>query len=70
MADNPSKAITTSVGQFLGPANRMLLIPQTIWEWIREPTADHFDFGFRIVKEIIECGAKRAVVPYKPKFVD
>ena len=45
-------------------SNRPLLI--TIWEWMHSPTRDNYNFGHKIVEEIINCGGIRAVLPYKP----
>ena len=49
-------------------SNRVLLIPNTIWEWMKHPTKDDYSFGHKIVEEIKNSGGTRAVHPYTPKF--
>ena len=50
-------------------SNRILLIPNTIWEWMKHPTMDDFTLGHRIIAEINSSGGTRAVAPYTPKFI-
>ena len=68
VTDDLSKANKTTLPGFMGDNNRILLIPNTIWEWMRRPTRDDYTLGHRIVAEINNCGGTRAVAPYTPKF--
>ena len=68
VADDLSKANISTLGEFMTESNRPLLIPNTIWEWMHSPTRDDYNFGHKIVEEIISCGGTRAVLPYKPNF--
>ena len=53
----------------MGQSNRLLLVPNAIWEWMRHPKPDDYALGHRIVAELNSCGGTRAVAPYTPKFV-
>ena len=68
VTDDLSKANTSTLEGFMKSSNRILLIPNTIWEWMRHPTMDDYSLGHRIVAEINNCGGSRAVAPYTPKF--
>ena len=39
VADDLSKANKSTLAGFMGNSNRVLLIPNTIWEWMRHPWA-------------------------------
>ena len=69
VTDDLSKARKTSLQGFMGQSNRLLLIPNTIWEWMRHPRPDDYALGHRIVAEMNSCGATRAVAPYNPRFI-
>ena len=68
VADDLSKADTTTLGGFMKNSNRALLIPNTIWECMKHPTKDNYTFGHKIVEEIKNSCGTRAVQPYIPKF--
>ena len=68
MADDLSKADTSTLGGFRKNSNRALLIPNTIWEWMKHPTKDDYTFRHKIVEEIKNSGGTRAVHPYIPKL--
>ena len=68
VADDLSKADTSTLKGFMKNSNRILLIPNTIWEWMKHPTMDYYSFGHKIVEEINNSGDTRAVHPYTPKF--
>ena len=68
VTDDLSKANTSTLEGFMKNSNRILLIPNTIWEWMRHPTMDDYSFGHKIVAEINNSGGTRAVAPYTPKF--
>ena len=69
VADDLSKANKSTLPGFMGRSNRVLLIPQTIWDWMKHPTMDDYSLGHRIIAEINSCGGTRAVAPYTPKFI-
>jgi hypothetical protein len=69
VADDLLKARKTSLQGFMRQSNRLLLIPNAIWEWMRHPKPDDYALGHRIVAEINSCGGTRAVAPFTPKFV-
>ena len=68
VTDDLSKAVKTTLPGFMGSSNRLLLIPNTIWEWMSRPTLDDYSLGHRIVAEINSCGGTRGVAPYAPRF--
>ena len=68
VADDLSKADTSTLEGIMNSSNRILLIPNTIWEWMRHPTMDDYSFGRKIVADINNSGGTRAVAPYTPKF--
>ena len=68
VTDDLLKANKSTLAGFLGNSSRVLLIPNTIWEWMKHPTLDDYSLGHRIVAEINNCGGTRAVAPYTPKF--
>ena len=69
VTDDLSKANKSTLSGFMGTSNRVLLIPQTIWDWMKHPTMDDYSLGHRIIAEINSCGGTRAVAPYTPKFI-
>ena len=69
VTDDLSKANKSTLPRFMGSSNRVLLIPQTIWDWMNHATMDDYTLGHRIIAEINSCGGTRAVAPYAPKFV-
>ena len=68
VADNLSKADTSTLGGFMKNSKRALLIPNTISEWMKHLTKDNYSFGHKIVEEIKNSRGTRAVHPYTPKF--
>ena len=66
VADDLSKGKTDTVWEFQGRGSRKLVAPGALLEWVRNPTRDDMDLGYRILEELKTNGVRGIVKPYRP----
>ena len=66
VADDLSNGRTNTVGEFQGQGSRKLVAPEALLEWVRNPTRDDMDLGYRILEELRTNGVRGIVKPYRP----
>ena len=50
VADNLSKGKVHTVWGFQGQCNRRMVAPEALLQWIKHPTKDDMDLGYRILE--------------------
>ena len=69
VADDLSKGKIDTVWGFQGQGSRRMVAPETLLHWIRHPTKDDMDLGYRILEELKASGVRGIIEPYRPPFV-
>ena len=69
VADDLSKGVVDTIWGFQGHHNRRMVAPDTLLDWIKYPTKDDMNLGYRILGEMKAKGIRGIVEPYRPPFM-
>jgi hypothetical protein len=70
IADDLYKGKTNTVWEFQGQGSRKMVAPEALLEWVRNPSKDNMNLGYRILEELKTIGVRGIVKPFRPPFWD